>query len=66
MEIFIYLLIGFIIASINWFFVLSKDVKDRVSIILAFPLSLILWPAIAISWAYFKLPKYIVKLYYNK
>jgi len=64
METFIYLFIGFIIAFINWFFVLSKDIKDRVNIILAFPLSLILWPAIVICWAYFKLPEYIIKLYY--
>lgn len=66
MEFILYFIFGFIISTINWFFVLSKDVKDRVSIILAFPLSLILWPAIVISWAYFKLPEYIIKLYYNK
>jgi len=49
MVVLIYLLIGFIVGFINWFILLEKEVKDRVSIIVALPLSIIFWPAIIVD-----------------
>jgi hypothetical protein len=62
MIVLIYLLIGFIVGFINWFILLEKEVKDRVSIIVALPLSIIFWPAIIVGWIY-RLPKFIMKHY---
>lgn len=60
---FIYFLIGFIVAIINWFILLEKEVKDKVSIIIALPLSIIFWPGVMIGWVYYRLPRFIMKHY---
>jgi hypothetical protein len=52
MKLLIYLILGIIVGFIHWFLILNKESKEHLSILIALPLSIILWPAIVIGWSY--------------
>ena len=57
-----YFIVGLVVALVNWFFIISDDVKDHTSIHLALPISVILWPAIFVGFI-INIIKFIEKEY---
>lgn len=52
MKLLIYLILGIIVGFIHWFLILNKESKEHLSILIALPLSIILWPVIIMGWPY--------------
>lgn len=62
MEFVYYFIIGFVVALINWFFIVSKDTKNNVNVCIGLALATFLWPAVFFGWG-FRLADFIAKHY---